>query len=567
MEFFLIEGEYKNLKISHNNKTLTIHSSNPYKEAERIVSHFNHQMEYVVLAGVGLAYLVEYLLKNTEYKIIIFEYFPDLIELLKQEKKEIFSEKRVTFFSNLDDIFDYLDKNYIKEFNFYVHRPYITLFPEIYGKIENEFIVYLSKRKINQNTLKRFQKVWLKNIIKNSKYYFNLPGIKDIKHNFNGKPAVIVGAGPSLSKNIKKLRQLKDSAVIISTDTALCQLFYENIIPDFVVSVDPQDKNALYLLGIKEKDKLPFLVIDSAVAFITLVHYPEEKIILFDTIFPLYEEIKKFAGEKGQLKSGGSVSTTAFDLARFFGCDPIIFVGQDLAYTGFKTHSESNILESMFFNTTNRLKNFETYNAKSQIVADRVMVKGVKENFVLTDRKFLTFLEWFKREIKQTKQKVINATEGGAYIDGAIHMGLENALKDIEIDKKIEVLSYKKNGNEEFKNQLKEILNVVDSLIPFSINAVNSARKMLSEFKTLKNPEKYYKDMNEFDFRFLSSIKKENLGRFIELTMQESILKLLERKDEKKLTEDIVSNWVQFYDEAKNGLLFLRHLIIKRLKL
>ncbi|MCX7821076.1 MAG: DUF115 domain-containing protein [Brevinematales bacterium] len=567
MDLILIEGEYKNLKISHNNKTLTIHSSNPYKEAERISSHFNPELDYVILAGVGLGYLVEYLIKNTSYKLIIFEHFNELLELLKKEKKELFSDERIRFFSNLDDVFNFLDNNYIREFNFYIHRPYITVFPEIYGRIESEFLVYLSKRKINQNTLKRFQKVWLKNIIKNSKYYFNLPGIKDIKHNFYDKPAVIVGAGPSLSKNIQKLKKLKDSAVIISTDTALCLLVGEDIIPDFVVSVDPQDKNALYLIGIKDKSKLPFLVADSSVAFITMVHYPQNKIIIYDTIFPLYGEIKKFFGEKGQLKSGGSVSTTAFDLARYFGCNPIVFIGQDLAYTGFKTHSENNILENMFFNTSNRLNNFESYNARSQVFADRIMIRGNKESFVLTDRKFMTFLEWFKREIKETKQLVINASEGGAFIEGATHISLEDAIKDISIDKRFEVLHDRKIREEEFISHLKEIVSVIDSLLPFAYKAVNAAKSMLSEFKILKNPQKYYEDMNNFDFNFLRAIKTENLGRFIELTMQDSILKLLERKEEKTLTEDIVSNWLQFYIEAKNGLLFTKHLIIKRLKL
>ena len=36
---------------------------------------------------------------------------------------------------------------------------------------------------------------------------------------------------------------------------------------------------------------------------------------------------------------GGSVSTVAYSIAEQFGCDPIIFVGQDLAYTGGKTHA------------------------------------------------------------------------------------------------------------------------------------------------------------------------------------------------------------------------------------
>ncbi len=565
MELILVDGEYKNLKIKKDNKIITIHSSNPIKEAERIVSHFNNNMEHVILAGIGLGYIVEYIINNTNYKVLIFENSNEILNIIKSEKKELLTSKRIEIFSNLEDLFDYLDRNYIKEFNFYIHRPYLTLFPEIYTQLENELITYLSKKKINQNTLKRFQKTWLKNIIKNSIYYFKLPGIMNIKHNFKDKPAIIVGAGPSLSRNIEMLKKQENKAVIISTDTALARLIKNDIIPDFVISVDPQDRNSLYLLGIKEKDKLPLLVVDSAIAFLTISHYPIDNIILYDTIFPLYEEIKKFSGEKGTLKSGGSVSTTAFDFARFLGCSPIIFIGQDLSYTGFKTHSENNILEEMFFYSTNRLNNYETYNAKSQIIANKIKVKGNIEQYVTTDRKFMTFIEWFKREIKNSTQKVINSTEGGALIEGAIHLPLLEALKEYKDFNKIIEINKKAQSEENYIKYLKDIVTLIDEMLPNSYKAIKACEQLLNNFKITKNPEKYFNDMNDFDIKFLKATKKEKLGKFVELTMQETILKLLERKEE-SLSEKLISDWLEFYKEAKNGLIYVKYIIIKTLK-
>jgi hypothetical protein len=49
---------------------------------------------------------------------------------------------------------------------------------------------------------------------------------------------------------------------------------------------------------------------------------------------------------------------------------------------------------------------------------------------VWSDRKFLSFLWWFEKRIRlyEGKLRVINATEGGARIAGAEHIGLEEAL-------------------------------------------------------------------------------------------------------------------------------------------
>ena len=39
-------------------------------------------------------------------------------------------------------------------------------------------------------------------------------------------------------------------------------------------------------------------------------------------------------GDIGDVQSGGSVATSAFDILRQMGFSPIYLVGQDLAYTG-----------------------------------------------------------------------------------------------------------------------------------------------------------------------------------------------------------------------------------------
>ncbi len=533
MKDFIIEGiepkeSLPNARIIKDGKSYTLHSIQPFKEAERIASKFNPSMKWVLIAGFGLGYIPEYLLINTEYQIIIFEHTDEIIEFAKKSDrvKKIINNKRVFLITNdSGEIIQFLDNNNIKELNFYIHRPYYALFHDIYSNLEGILIAYLSKKQINKATLKRFQKVWLKNIIKNSLFYFSIPGIKNIRHNFQNIPAVIVGAGPSLSKNINILKEAQDYLIIISTDTALSILYNNGIKADFVVSVDPQDKNTLYLLYSEYKEAT--LILDSAASFISLLKYNPAKTLFFDSIFPLYEELMPFWKEKGTLLCGGSVSTTAFDFARFLNCSPIIFIGQDLAYSQKHTHSEGSILEEFLYYRINRFETYEAYNAKSLIFSDKIEVKGLDGNKVISDRKFVNFVDWFKKEINFTQTEVINATEGGAYIEGASHQTLKKTVENFynggKINKSFSIEHDSENPYN-FIIYLQEIINGMEHLISYGKMAFQASLRALSSFQHNNINQYELKIMTSFDRELFKLIKgKNSIAHFIELTMQESI--------------------------------------------
>jgi hypothetical protein len=202
-----------NAKIHYKGRTIMLHSLQPYREAERIVTKFNRSLQWVLIAGLGLGYTVEYILKNTPYSVILFEPESPIFDYALQSArvKKILADKRVNLIRNgISGVTDFLDNNLIRELNFYISRLYLTIFPETLSELDGKIAAYLSKKQINKSTLKRFQKVWVKNIIKNSSFYFKLPGIRDINHNFEKKPAIIAGAGPSLAINVGQLKRYQD---------------------------------------------------------------------------------------------------------------------------------------------------------------------------------------------------------------------------------------------------------------------------------------------------------------------------------------------------------------------
>lgn len=557
-----------NAKINLNDKQVSLHSIYPYKEAKKIATRFNSDLKWIVIAGFGLGYIVEHLLKNTEHNILVFEHTDEIIDFAKSNRdiSAILKNKRLSVVNTTNQLTDFLDEHRIKEMTFYIHRPYLSLFPDIYSSIEGQLITYLSKSQINKATLNRFQKVWLRNILKNSRYYFDTPGIIDIRHNFKTKPAIIVGAGPSLDKQLPKLKAVQDKVVIIATDTALPMLHANNIKSDFVVSVDPQNKNALYLLYSDCTDTT--LVIDSAASFMAMSKFKPKNTLLFDSMFPLYEQMKNYWGEKGSLRSGGSVSTTAFDFARFLEAEPIIFIGQDLAFSEKQTHARGNILEDFFYHRTNRLDSIEKYNSLALIFSDKIMVDGYYNNKVPSDRKFVTFLNWFKREIKTTDATVINSTEGGAKIEGTIQITFdEMADKYLTavLDKNIE-LNLQPKERKEFDVYLHLIKSTCDELLPLASKASIAANTALNIFKQGKDPSAHYGTMTAFDKKLLSIFKANNktaIARFMEFTMQGSIDKILENSQATEVNISLLTSWVELYSEAYTGIKNIKHLVKK----
>jgi hypothetical protein len=134
---------------------------------------------------------------------------------------------------------------------------------------------------------------------------------------------------------------------------------------------------------------------------------------------------------------GGSVSLTAFSLAYFLGCDPIIFVGQDLAYTGNRTYASNTIFAEQ---TINRIKEAD----KNQ--GDKIEFIGCPERgrhtaismldvpawgggSVITSHEMLTYRDWLTEATHHCNVTIINATEGGVHIPGTREITLEDAFK------------------------------------------------------------------------------------------------------------------------------------------
>lgn len=152
---------------------------------------------------------------------------------------------------------------------------------------------------------------------------------------FHKIPAIICGAGPSLAKHLPFLETLLDKAVVFAGGSALNVLNGAGFQPHFGAGIDPNSAQHTRLSQ-NTAYEVPFFYRNRMhrEAF-RMIHGPR----LYITGSGGYETaayFEKKLGIKGgeELDEGHNVINFCIEVANAMGCDPILFVGMDLAFTG-----------------------------------------------------------------------------------------------------------------------------------------------------------------------------------------------------------------------------------------
>jgi hypothetical protein len=170
------------------------------------------------------------------------------------------------------------------------------------------------------------------------------------------------------------------------------------------------------------------LVAEPKAAWQVLDHYPGPVSLLDNPWVRLVLDDQ--LGARAGLPAGATVAHLAFYLAVFMGCDPIIFVGQDLAFTGHVFYTPGVEIHRSWRSEINR---FNTMEQKEwdRIARNRPILRKVAGHDgrpLYTDELLCTYLEQFEKDVAALPRRIINATEGGAHIRGTTAMTLREAV-------------------------------------------------------------------------------------------------------------------------------------------
>lgn len=296
----------------------------------------------VLLMGFALGYQLDAATRRPSpfRQIVVWE--PNISSLkwvVEQiDCTDVLTRKNVAIVLGPPDALDYaisvMFQQRFPEVMYFTDKEWGVLHPKMAEEFETSVKNSVVKYKGNASTVLAFGELLTTNVIKNLPKLAESPHGRCLQNATQGFPAIIIGSGPSIKEDFHTLRWIKglNQAVLICADSALRPLLNADVIPDFVVSVDPQAKTG---------EKLDDLDIPTS---ITLVHYPG--------VAP--EVLEAWPGPRVHVGSSicsyalfkdilGSEAMTSYpvqcqghlaaDVARVMGCSPILMTGFDLAYT------------------------------------------------------------------------------------------------------------------------------------------------------------------------------------------------------------------------------------------
>ena len=277
-----------------------------------------------------------------------------------------------------------------------------------------------------------------RNLANNLDVYAAGATTNDLHRAAEGYPAVCVGAGPSLVKNIDLLCDpaVRQNVVVIAVQTTLKPLLDRGVRPDFVTALDYSPICARFYEGLPE---LPD---------VTLVAEPKANAAILDA-FPGPVRVTQntfndhllgdprhggLAREIVPIKGGATVAHLSFYLAQHLGCGPILFIGQDLGFSDGLYYAPGTAVHQVWdcelnpFNTIEMMEWQRVVRMRSHLQK----FEDVHGRSIYSDEQMVTYLKQFERDFADAAadgQTVIDATEGGMPKQHTQRMAFAEALE------------------------------------------------------------------------------------------------------------------------------------------
>ncbi len=421
-----------NYKIELGANAFYLHDSlSAQEEADRQIYPLTLKpIKRLIFFGMGLGYLLNSLKswfhEDQKRQLVIFE---DQIEVLKVLFSTslgtfLLHQKQVTIFYFKTPRFWETKQALIQK---YLSLPFeITALPsylknrqEAFKEMYDHLIALSIDQNISFAEYIHVSPLVYENILNNAlklPKVFDLYGLQDA---FKGLPAIICGAGPSLNKNGAKLNELKDRALIFAGGRSLSVLNDLGVEPHLSIGVDPYKEhkttlrcNNFFELPLVYRSRMQHEAVELAQGF--LLYTPGA--IGYSFVKWLENALEV---SSPFLEEGLNVVNFNLQIARILGCDPIILIGSDLAYTDQKAYSDS-IPDEQCLPDPNEFQSDDLTLNRGYLRED------LHGNPIFTLWKWIEEAKWIEEfSKKHPALRIINATEGGLKLQGLEHITLK----------------------------------------------------------------------------------------------------------------------------------------------
>jgi hypothetical protein len=403
-----------------------------------------HYDGVIVVFGLGFGHVVRALIDRTRAPIVVFE--PD-VGLLRTVFEfgpwDLPTVHIVSTTAELERLWSQVTGN--RPHAKLIASPgYNKLYPAELERTCASIRTLVADVELVENTRSMRYREWISHILQNVHVVTEHPLAMGIGDALRGKPAFVIGAGPSLDKNIAMLREAGQKGVVICVEVAGRAIAkFDQGPPHFVVSLEGQNLSAELEVATAG---------GQSIRAISLCAHPGSltagtgELMPFFEVLPAFRGLTELTGFHG-LTVGGSVSTVAFSLALQLGCSPIVLVGQDLAFSDGKTHAGGTVFEAtrietskesglIHFKNTDVQKKMRENSHLGQGAASDVLFEAEAwggEGTVPTNSTWNSYRLWFEVGAETIHQaaigtRLVNCTEGGARIHGFEELTLRQLL-------------------------------------------------------------------------------------------------------------------------------------------
>ncbi|HOP65093.1 MAG TPA: DUF115 domain-containing protein [Spirochaetota bacterium] len=358
--------------ITRDGREFPLHSRiNPAREGEKNAPVFTpEKYDLLIVLGCGMGYHLAGLKDNSGYrKIIVIDIIPGLEKVpgFLKTVPALAKAGNVVFITGSDPaeiekhLTDVIDLDEIKGVQVVEHPGSFRLFPEYYESVKSGVRQVLDKKGGDRATVRAFGTLFLRNALNNLGNLHLVSPVSALAGRFSGESALIVSSAPSVENYIASIKSFRDSFYIIAVDSALPMLRAHGIIPEFAVSIDPQQRIGEHFTGHEGGGTShifsiasPPAIVERYGGYISLNSHPVSQVI---------EEF--YPGVTGSIDSGtGSVAGDALNFAILAGFGNIGMTGFDFSFSGNNIYARETAYQnrySLYYN--NRVVTPESFNA------------------------------------------------------------------------------------------------------------------------------------------------------------------------------------------------------------
>lgn len=398
----------------------------------------------VVLFGAGVGQTVRQLRRVIDNPIIVVEPDPGQLRcLLEHGPTDLGDVCLVSEMSDLAGTWSTFGKKLGRAL--LIGSPgYRERYPDQAKEVAHAVKRFTERVAISRTTMDIRARTWVSDILTNLELLKSRPPLLAARGSFKNVPAFIVGAGPSLDRNIALLDKAREKGLVFAVNSSVPALAKRGIIPHAVVCLESIDISARLAA-------VPFM--NEVLRVMSLTAHPNTlranrgPLTLFHERVSHYDApLQELTGAPG-VSVSGSVCTAAFSIALELGCSPIVLVGQDMAYPEGRTYAEGTGYEA----STARINEDGTaliFDWSDGIKAAHGLQHGPRHSCepmlhvaawgargtVPTGSSLMALSEWLRDTVKQHDlhdRRFVNATEGGARVDGFEELTLQALLETL----------------------------------------------------------------------------------------------------------------------------------------